>query len=107
MNRFLLLGATAAAAIGAAGAASGQDRWDWDGGRDGDREYRLVGPGVPQLFAELRRTNRGRAFVMRNFDFNRDGLVNRREAAAANRAFAEVAGARRDRFDWESRGGDR
>ena len=104
MNRFLLLGATAAAAIGAAGAASAQDRWDWDGGRDGDREYRLVGPGVPQLFAELRRTNRGRAFVMRNFDFNRDGLVNRREAAAANRAFAEVAGARRDRFDWESRG---
>lgn len=62
---------------------------------------------MPQLFAELRRTNRGRAFVMRNFDFNRDGLVNRREAAAANRAFAEVAGGRRDRFDWESRGGDR
>jgi outer membrane protein OmpA-like peptidoglycan-associated protein len=107
MNRFLLLGATAAAAFIATGPASAQDRWDWNGGRDGDREYRLVGPGVPRLYPELRRTNRGRAFVMRNFDFNRDGRVNLREARAANRAFAEVAGARRDRFDWESRGGER
>lgn len=104
MYKFLLLGATAAAAFAAsAGSASAQDRYDWGGGRDGDRDYRLAGPGVPQLFPELRRTNRGRAFVMRNFDFNRDGLVNRREAEAANRAFATAAGGRRDRFDWESR----
>jgi outer membrane protein OmpA-like peptidoglycan-associated protein len=108
MNRFLLLGATAAAALTAtASPASAQDRWDWGGGRAGDREYRLVGPGVPQLYPELRRTNRGRAFVMRNFDFNRDGLVNRREAEAANRAFDSVAGRERDRFDWDSRDGDR
>ncbi|MDB5719562.1 MAG: flagellar motor protein MotB, partial [Alphaproteobacteria bacterium] len=50
-----------------------------------------------------RRTNRGRAFVMRNFDRNRDGLIDPREADAANRAFAEIAGPRRDRFDWDSR----
>ena len=80
MNKFLLLGATMAAAFAAsAGPASAQDRYDWGGGRDGDREYRLIGPGVPQLYSELRRTNRGRAFVTRNFDFNRDGLVNRRD----------------------------
>ena len=86
-----------------AAPAAAQDRWDWSGGRAGDRAYRLVGAGVPILFPELRRTNRGRAFVMRNFDFNRDGRVNRREAEAANDAFADVAGARRDRFDWDSR----
>ncbi len=105
MRKFLLIGASMAAGLAAAaGPAAAQDRWDWDGGRDGDRDYGLSGPGVPDLYPELRRTNRGRAFVMRNFDFNRDGRVNRREAGAANRAFAEVAGARRDRFDWESRG---
>ena len=108
MNRFLLLGATAAAAFtAAAGSASAQDRWDWNGGRDGDREYRLVGPGVRVLYPELRRTNRGRAFVMRNFDFNRDGLVNPREARAANRAFEAVAGRDRMGFDWDSRLADR
>jgi len=108
MNRFLLLGATAAAALTTAAApASAQDRWDWNGGREGDREYRLVGPGVPDLYPELRRTNRGRAFVMRNFDFNRDGLVNRREAMAANRAFESVAGRARESFDWDSRVSDR
>jgi outer membrane protein OmpA-like peptidoglycan-associated protein len=100
-----LIGATMAAALAAsAGAASAQDRWDWDAG---DRDYRLVGPGVPQLFPELRRTNRGRAFVMRNFDRNRDGRVGVREAEAANRAFADAAGPGRDRFDWDSRGRDR
>ena len=46
---------------------------------------------------------RGRACVMRNFDRNRDGLISPREAEAANRAFAEVAGPRRDRFDWDAR----
>ena len=105
MSKLLLIGATMTAAFAtAAGPAAAQDRWDWSAG---DRDYRLVGPGVPRLYPELRRTGRGRAFVMRNFDFNRDGLVNRREAEAANRAFAEVAGPRRGRFDWESRGGDR
>ena len=108
MRTLFLLGATAATAFAVLSApASAQDRWDWDGGRAGDREYRLVGPGVPELYPELRRTNRGRAFVMRNFDFNRDGRVNRREAAAANRAFDSVAGRERDRFDWDVRGDDR
>lgn len=102
MRKFLLMGAAMAAALTvSAGSASAQDRWDWDGG---DSDYRLAGPGVPLLFAELRRTNRGRAFVMRNFDRNRDGRVGVREAQAANRAFAAAAGPRRDRFDWESRG---
>jgi outer membrane protein OmpA-like peptidoglycan-associated protein len=55
------------------------------------------------LFPELRRTNRGRAFVMRNFDRNDDGRINPREAEAANRAFAEIAGPGRDRFDWDAR----
>jgi outer membrane protein OmpA-like peptidoglycan-associated protein len=102
-NLFRTAACSLAIAAGAT-AASAQDRWDWDGGRAGDREYGLVGAGVPLLFPELRRTNRGRAFVMRNFDFNRDGRINRREADAANAAFAAVAGPRRDRFDWESRG---
>jgi outer membrane protein OmpA-like peptidoglycan-associated protein len=100
-----IIGIAAAAMALLAGAtpALAQDRWDWGGGRHGDREYRLIGAGVPILYPELRATNRGRAFVMRNFDFNRDGRVNPREAQAANRAFAGVAGPRRDRFDWDSR----
>src|SRR5689334_11643845 len=101
MLKLFLFGAVA---LGTASApATAQDRYDWSG--DGD--YRLVGPGVPDLFPELRRSNRGRAFVMRNFDFNRDSRVSPREARAANRAFAEAAGPRRDRFDWDSRGRDR
>jgi len=83
--------------------ALAQDRWDWHGGRPGDREYRLVGPGVRLLYPELRATNRGRAFVMRNFDWDHDGVITPREAIAANHAFADVAGARRDRFDWDRR----
>ena len=91
------------AALGLATAASpafAQDHWDWHGGRPGDRDYRLAGPGVRLLYPELRATNRGRAFVMRNFDWNLDGFVSPREARAANRACADVAGPRRDRFDW-------
>ena len=95
-----ILAATAAAIALAASAANAQDRWDW---RPGDRAYRLEGRGVPLLYPELRRSERGRAFVMRNFDFNRDGLVSPREAEAANRAFAAAAGPRRDRFDWDRR----
>lgn len=91
-----LLGATVAFSM----PASAQGRWDWQGGRDGDTEYRLSGPGVRILFPELRDSRRGRAFVMRNFDANRDGRINRPEANAANRAFAEFAGERRERFDW-------
>lgn len=77
-----------------------QGSWDWSGGRPGMRDQRLVGGGVRLLLPELRATNRGRAFVLRNFDRNRDGLVQPREAEMANRAFLEIAGARRDRFDW-------
>jgi outer membrane protein OmpA-like peptidoglycan-associated protein len=88
-----------------AGTAQAQDRFDWSGGRPGGRDFVLEGRGVPILFPELRGTNRGRAFVMRNFDLNRDGRINQREANEANRAFAEIAGPRRDRFDWDRRGG--
>jgi outer membrane protein OmpA-like peptidoglycan-associated protein len=80
-----------------------QDRFDWGGGRSGERDYGLAGAGVSRLLPELRRTARGRAFVMRNFDRNDDGRVSPREADEANRAFIRVAGGRRDRFDWESR----
>ena len=92
-----------AALIATGGPALAQSNWDWAGGRQGDRDYRLEGAGVPLLLPELRQTNRGRAFVMRNFDANRDGRINRREAEQANRAFRQVAGPRRDRFDWDSR----
>lgn len=102
---FRALIASAALAVG--GPALAQRNWDYDGGRQGDREYRLVGEGVRTLYPELRGTNRGRAFVMRNFDANRDGRISRREAEQANRAFAAVAGPRRERFDWDRRGGDR
>jgi outer membrane protein OmpA-like peptidoglycan-associated protein len=99
-----LLTATAATLLMAGASPVGaQGRWDFGGGRQGDREYRLAGAGVGLLLPELRRTNRGRAFVMRNFDRNRDGLVSPREAREANAAFLEVAGPRRDRFDWDAR----
>lgn len=93
---------TAGTLVAGVAPAQAQDRWDW---RAGDRPYRLTGPGVPLLFPELRRSARGQAFVMRNFDRNGDGIIQRREADAANRAFAQAAGPRRDRFDWNRRGG--
>lgn len=83
--------------------ALAQERFDWGGGRSGERDYRLIGAGVPRLLPELRRTARGRAFVMRNFDRNDDGRVSPREADDANRAFLRLSDGRRDRFDWESR----
>ena len=101
MKKLILTTALLGSAI--APPATAQRGWDYDGGRPGDRDYRLVGAGVPTLYRELRATNRGRAFVMRNFDDNRDGRISPREAQAANRAFAEVAGPRRDRFDWDRR----
>jgi len=92
MRKTLWISAACAAALMAVGgSASAQDRLDWG---PGDRDYRLIGAGVPSLLPELRRTGRGRAFVMRNFDFNRDGRVSPREAFAANRAFTN-AGTRR------------
>lgn len=101
--RTMITAAIAAAtlAAGLAAPASAQDRWDWG---PGDRPYRLAGPGVRILFPELRDNPRGRAFVMRNFDWNHDGILSPREADAANRAFAQAAGPRRDRFDWNGRG---
>lgn len=96
--------AASAALLVTASPALAQDRaWDWGGGRSGDREYRLVGAGVPLLHRELRSTNRGRAFVMRNFDANRDGRINRREAEEANRVFIRIARPGRGPFDWSSR----
>ncbi|CAN5540578.1 hypothetical protein BH10PSE14_BH10PSE14_13590 [soil metagenome] len=106
MNRFaktFTIAAVSALTLGAAGPAAAQGRWDWTGGRSGERGYELAGPGVRMLYPELRATPRGRAFVMRNFDRDRNGWISPREARAANRAFAEVAGPRRDRFDWDSR----
>src|SRR3569623_404921 len=97
------IAAAVALTVLAAGPDAAQDRWDWSGGRDGDRDYGLRGAGVPILFPELRESHRGRAFVMRNFDRNLDGWISPPEARAANRAFALVAGPRRDRFDWSSR----
>jgi outer membrane protein OmpA-like peptidoglycan-associated protein len=95
---------TLLAAGSLATAASAQDRWDWNGGRPGDgRAYRLAGPGVRMLLPELRDTRRGQAFVLRNFDFRPDGLIDRREASAANRAFLDAAGPNRGRFDWDRR----
>ncbi|MEO5866902.1 MAG: OmpA family protein [Sphingomonas sp.] len=98
LSRVAIAGLTLAAV---ATPALAQDRWDWHGGHAGDRDYRLEGRGVLLLLPELRETNRGRAFVMRNFDWNHDGLVNPREADAANRAFARVAGRDRRGFDWD------
>ena len=91
--------ALALATVLAAAPSVAQDRFDWRPGG-----FRLIGAGVPILYPELRETGRGRAFVMRNFDWNRDGRVGPREAEAANRAFAGVAGPQRDRFDWDRRG---
>ena len=96
--------AASAAILATCGPVMAQERnWDWGGGRDGESEIRLEGPGVPLLHRELRRTNRGRAFVMRNFDDNRDGRINRREADQANRAFARFVRPGRGGFDWSSR----
>jgi len=95
--------ALAAALTVLATPAFAQDRFDWGGGRAGERDDGLAGAGVSRLLPELRRTPRGRAFVMRNFDRNDDGRVSPREANEANRAFLRLAGGRRDRFDWEGR----
>ena len=71
-----------------------------DGGRGyGDRGRELIGPGVPLLLPELRDTRRGRAFVLRGFDRNHDGVIQPWEARAADRAFRDGHGFGRDRGD--------
>ena len=102
MNPMMRTTIAAIVLVSCAGPAFAQ-RWDFGGGRAGDRDYGLVGRGVPILYPELRNSNRGRAFVMRNFDADHNGRISPDEARAANRAFAEAAGPRRDRFDWDSR----
>lgn len=93
---------------------SGYDRghgrgYEGDDGRDDGRDRapayadRLEGSGVYLLAPELRDTARGRAFVMRRFDFNRDGLVERDEARAANRAFHDGELPDRERFERRDR----
>ena len=102
MRKMILATLSLAAAVTAV-PASAQRAWDWSGGRPGSGTWRLVGPGVPLLLPELRASLRARAFVLRNFDFNRDRIIGRREANAANRAFIDTAGPRRTRFDWDRR----
>ena len=93
-----------AAACAATAPASAQPRWDGRG-PDGPGAYDLAGPGVPFLDPELRETRRGRAFVRRGFDWNHDGLVQVREARAADRAWRDGDDLGRDpgrdsRRDW-------
>lgn len=106
MSRYSLLACVALAgavtAASAFGALAQPSRWDFAGGRADDRRaYDLRGPGVDILVPELRNTRRGQAFVLRNFDADRNGRINRREALAANDAFAAVAGQDRRNFRWE------
>lgn len=101
--RKVIITTALAATLAGAGQAQAQDRWDWSGGRADGPEWRLMGPGVPLLLPELRVTPRGRAFVIRNFDFNHDRVIDPREARAANQAFMAAAGPNRGRFDWNAR----
>ena len=95
----------AAGSLSGAAQAQPEGRGRYDFG-PGERPYdQLRGPGVRDLLPELRDTPRGRAFVMRNFDFDHDGFITPREAREANRAFLEVAGqGDRRRFDWDHPG---
>lgn len=67
------------------------------------RTWLLHGPGMRYLYPELRDDRRGRSFVARNFDLDRDGYITKREAIAADRGFDELAGPDRARFDWDAR----
>lgn len=95
MKHWTILAAGIATLATTASPALAQGRWDY---RPGD--YRLVGAGVRLLVPELSRSSRGQAFVMRNFDLNRDGRVQPREAQAANAAFLDIAGPNRARYAW-------
>ena len=101
----LVRAAAGLALLAAAGPALAQSdaRYDPRDPRfNGERP--LIGAGVPLLFPELRDSRRGRGFVMPDFDANGDGRISPREAQAANREFARIAGPRRDRFDWDRYG---
>ena len=95
MKNWTILAAGIATLATTVSPALAQGRWDY---RPGD--YRLIGAGVRLLVPELRNSPRGQAFVMRNFDGNRDGRVQPREAQAANDAFLRVAGPNRARYAW-------
>jgi len=87
------------------GPDGGPGHWDRGGGGPDDRRhYDLAGRGVPLLYPELRDSPRGRAFVMRNFDLDRDGLIDPREARAADRAFDEMTHGDRAHFAWGDHG---
>lgn len=103
MRKFMIATAVLTAVLAGSAQAQPQDRWDWSGGRNDGPEWRFDGPGVPMLLPELRDTPRGRAFVLRNFDFNHDRVIEPREARAANDAFMAAAGRDRGRFDWDAR----
>jgi hypothetical protein len=74
----------------AEGDRSQQDYRGWQGG------YALAGSGVGDLHPALRDTPQGRIFVLRRFDINRDGRIDRAEARDANRAFFQLADRNRD-----------
>ena len=102
MKQLVLIALAAGTVLAAAPATAqlgAQARLDWRPGA-----YRLTGAGVPMLVPELRQSPRGRAFVMRNFDRNRDGRIAPREADAANAAFLREAGGRRGGFNWNAPG---
>jgi outer membrane protein OmpA-like peptidoglycan-associated protein len=97
------LAASAAILVSCSPALAQQRHWDRNNDGAGERTARLTGAGVPLLERDLRETDRGRAFVIRNFDANRDGRISRREAMEANRAFRETIRTGRGGFDRESR----
>lgn len=95
--------AAALATLAGVAPATAQTAYDYGGGRPGQSLTVLAGVGVSSLIPELRDTRRGRAFVLRNFDADGNGRINRVEADEANRAFIRITGGRRDRFDWDVR----
>ena len=106
-HRIIATALVTALTLGAAAAQAqdGPGRWDRGGGGPEDRAgYDLRGRGVDLLYPELRETRRGRAFVMRNFDLDRNGMINPREAQAADRAFDQLAHGDRAHFRWDDRG---
>lgn len=74
----------------AEGDRSQQDYRGWQGG------YALAGSGVDDLHPALRDTPQGRMLMLRRYDINRDGRINRAEARDANRDFFQLADRNRD-----------
>lgn len=88
------------------GPDAGPDRWDRGAPGPEDRgAYDLRGRGVGLLYPELRDSPRGRAFVVRNFDIDRNGFISPREAQAADRAFDRITRGDRAHFVWDGPGG--